>query len=144
MTFTVGVGPQWKKEWPHYQPDQKYQVQLFIHTFQQHGLDPTKFQGRISPSWMNLLKGSQAYNYTTTNWLWHYHIGLPSYTKSVVGDYVSDWLLHFQWVNHSRHIDLIELSTHQVNGKFYLPSQSSLASTPAPTQPPAPVPAPKP
>lgn len=81
MTFTVGFGPQWRKEWPNYQPDQRYQVGLFIQTFQTHGLDQTKFQGRISPSWMNQAKGSPAYNYTTSHWLWHYHIGLPTYTR---------------------------------------------------------------
>lgn len=136
MTFTVGFGPQWRKEWPNYQPDQRYQVGLFIQTFQTHGLDQTKFQGRISPSWMNQAKGSPAYNYTTSHWLWHYHIGLPTYTPAAGGD-VSDWLLHFQWVYQSKHLDLIELSQHYVAGKFYLPPGSNLAATPQPTQPPA-------
>lgn len=136
MTFTVGVGPQWKKEWPNYLPDQRAKVQLFVYTFQKHGLDQTKFQGRISPSWMNRQPGSSPYLYTTTNWLWHYHIGLPHYTKAMGAD-VSDWLLHFQWVNYSRHVDLIELSPHQVGGKFYLPPTSSL---PTITSPPTPKP----
>jgi hypothetical protein len=137
MTFTVGVGPQWRKEWPNYQLDQKHQVGVFIQTFQTYGLDQTRFQGRISPSWMNLKTGSVPYIYATTNWLWHYHIGLPKYNKAMGGD-VSDWVLHFQWVRPSDHVDLIELSPHQVARKFFIPDPSSLASTPAPTSTPTP------
>jgi hypothetical protein len=136
MTFTVGLGPQWKKEWPNYQPDQRYRVGLFVQTFLVHGLDATKFQGRISPSWMNLAQGSVLHTYTTTHWLWHYHIGLPMYRQAMGGD-VSDEVLHFQWVYNSKHVDLIELSPHYLGGKFFLPLAASLAATPAPTPPPA-------
>jgi hypothetical protein len=138
MTFTVGVGPQWRKEWPNYLADQRLKVQIFVQTFQTYGLNQTKFPGRISPSWMSLAKGTPAYDYTTKNWLWHYHIGLPHYTPAMGGD-VSDWVLHFQWVHpNGKHLDLIELSTHQVMGKFYLPPATSMAATPAPTPAPTP------
>lgn len=135
MTFTVGYGPQWGREFPNYQADQKRQIALFVQTFQAYGLDQTQHQGRISPSWMNVPKTDSRYAYTTTNWLWHYHLGLPQYTKAMGGD-VSDELLHFQWVYKSQHVDLIEVSRHYVMGKFYLPPTSSLpTSTPAPAGP---------
>jgi hypothetical protein len=121
MTFTVGFGPQWSREWKSYQPDQKLKVGEFIHLYQANGLDPTVLPGRISPSWMNLQSTHPNFAYAKNNFLWHYHIGLPQYTKSVYGDRTSDWVLHFQWVGRGSHIDLLELSTHQVMGKFYLP-----------------------
>jgi hypothetical protein len=139
MTFTVGFGPQWSREWKQYQPDQKIKVGEFVQLYQAHGLDPTKLPGRISPSWMGLQPQHPNYAYTQNNFLWHYHIGLPQYTKSAVGDHTSDWVLHFQWVGRGSHIDLLELSTHQVMGKFYLPPAGSLpAATPAPSAAPTP------
>lgn len=138
MTFTVGFGPQWAREWKNYLADQKLKVADFVQVYQAHGLDRTQHPGRISPSWMNLQPSHPNYAYTQNNFLWHYHIGLPRYTKSQYGDYTSDWVLHFQWVGQGSHIDLLELSTHQVMGKFYLPPPTSLVTpspSPAPTDP---------
>jgi hypothetical protein len=132
MTFTVGYGPQWSREWRNYLPDQKQAVGAFVQTYLVHGLDRTKLPGRVSPSWMGLQPVHPNYAYTQANFLWHYHIGLPKYTRSSYGDQVSDWVLHFQWVGRGSHIDLLELSTHQVGGRFYVPPSRSL---PPPTPP---------
>lgn len=111
-------------------------VAEFVAIFQAHGLDPTRLPGRISPSWMGLQQTHPNYGYAQNNFPWHYHIGLPHYKRSIYGDHTSDWVLHFQWVGRGSRIDLLELSTHQVMGKFYLPPSSSLPSPPpAPNDP---------
>lgn len=128
MSFTVGFGNQFAREWKNYLPDQKTKVGEFIQLFQTHGLaDQTKYPGRVSPSWFGLPPNHPNHAYTITHSLWHYHIGLPHYTGTATWGNTSDWVLHFQWVSQGSHIDIVDMNTHHNSkGSFYLPPATNL------------------
>ena len=58
--------------------------------------------------------------------LWHYHIGIPSYQNSLVGEYkTSEYVLHY--VRGDNHIKIVDLSRHP---PFSLPSKDCLEDPP--------------
>ena len=138
MTFTVSFNLQFALEYPRYPKQEQDAINLFIATFMQWGLgDQTKYPGRISPSWHNLPTNHPNYQYAFDNALWHYHVGLPSYTGTQSFNKTSDWVLHFQWFNRGDHIDIVDFYQHYTaTGAFYIPPQQNLAPQPdAPTDP---------
>jgi len=117
------------KEFPNYPEDQQIAITQFKINFEQYGLTNfSKYQGKIGPSWKNLQPNTSKYNYAISNNLWHYHIGLPTYTQSPHGNYyTSDWVLHFQWVKNSNECYIVDIYYHHTSDKdFYLPSVNYL------------------
>jgi len=128
MKYTFSFKKQFAAEFPRYPKDQQDKILDFTDIYEQHGLTNfTKYPGKITPSWTGIYPPDPVYDYAWKNDLWHYHIGIPEY-KSVHGQYkTSDWVLHFQWVNGRRHIDLVDVCYHyKSDGTFYLPPAESL------------------
>lgn len=128
MTYTVDFSKTFRLEFARIPATYQNAVASFVVTYQQHGLgDQTKYIGRLSPSWHRLPPNAPPYIYAKKHDLWHYHIGLPTYSGGQSWGRTSDWLLHFQWPEQSTHISLVDLYTHhKSNGDFYLPPENSL------------------
>jgi len=128
MTYTFGFKQQFATEFANFPADQQDKILDFTDTFEAHGLsDFTKYVGKITPSWKGVSPTSPAAQYAYANHLWHYHIGLPSYTTVHSKYSTSDWVLHFQWIDQGNHIDLVDLYAHyRRDGTFYLPPSNSL------------------
>ena len=90
--------------------------------------DFSKYPGKVSPSWRGIEKTDPIYDFTYSNNLWHYHIGLPEYIKSKYNNYLtSDMILHFQWKNNINHIRILDITWHyKANGLFWLPKSNYL------------------
>ena len=120
MTFTVDFGQQFSKEWKQYDSAQKTAVGNFASIVIAHGLDQTKLPGKLSASWMNANHADHAY--AMQHSLWHYHVGYPTYRVNPNGPMTSEWLVHFQHLDKSTHITVVDLYQHYTsNGNFYLP-----------------------
>lgn len=134
MSYFVKFKQRFAIEFQRFLPDQKQAIGQFLYTYQEHGLaDQTKYQGRISPSWMNVPTNHPNHVYAKDNHLWHYHVGLPSYSGSGTWGQTSDWVLHFQWPDKGPVIQLVDLYTHHTSDKlFYLPSEAYLEDTSEP------------
>jgi hypothetical protein len=129
MSYTVDFKKKFAGEFKNYEKDQRLKVLEFAQTVQEQGLKNFSiYPGKITPSW----DGEEysldpVWQYAWKNDLWHYHIGLPEY-RTVHNQYkTSDWVLHFQWVNKGRKIDLVDMCYHYtVDRKFYIPSAEYL------------------
>ncbi|ULR87386.1 hypothetical protein [Comamonas sp. B21-038] len=129
MSYTVKYSIQFLKDFDHFPEDQVLKIAKFASVFQQHGLaDQTKFEGRVSPSWMNLPTNHPDYQYTLSRHLWHYHIGIPQYSGMQQWNRTSDWVLHFQWPQRGPTVWLVDVYAHHTSsGAFYLPPPTALA-----------------
>jgi hypothetical protein len=125
MTFTVGFGQQFLKEWPQFDADQKARVSEFVALVQKHGLVQAHLPGKLTPSWIGA--GQPNFQYAQQHSLWHYHLGYPSWTKHAHAPWTSDWVIHFQHLAGSSHVDVLDLYTHyDSKGNFYLPRSPHL------------------
>lgn len=133
MPFTVDFGQQFLNEWSRYLAAQRVAVANFVSLVKAHGLDQTKLPGKLSASWLN---ASQAdYAYAVRNSLWHYHVGYPTYRVNAHSPMTSEWLVHFQHIDKTTHITVVDLYEHYTRaGNFYIPRAPHV--TPAPTQSP--------
>lgn len=61
-------------------------------------------QDKNNPNFVNDVKFAQKYN------LWHYHLGIPNFTKSADGDLVSDWMLHYRLLKDT--VIIVQISQH--------------------------------
>lgn len=128
MPFTSSFKAQFAIEFARYPTDQQDKILEFIEMYEANGLsDFTIYPGKISPSWSGIDPSHPNYNYARYNNLWHYHIGIPQYILTHGKYLTSDWVLHFQWVNGSDHISLVDLYSHHTStGIFYMPPQQYL------------------
>ncbi|WP_043781691.1 hypothetical protein [Delftia acidovorans] len=126
--YIVHFNLQFAQELTRVREDQQLAVGEFVSTFQSCGLqDPTKYPGRISPSWLNA--GAQNFDFAKRHDLWHYHLGLPEYRRGRSVGGTSDWLLHFQWRNSGDEITLLDMYQHYTTrGDFYLPPASRIGA----------------
>jgi hypothetical protein len=126
--YTYSFKSQFAKEFKEFPADQQDKVLNFLLQYEQVGLANFElYEGKLSPSWSGN-STAENYRFALENSLWHYHIGIPTY-KSIHPKYkTSDWVLHFQWVGHGDHIDVVDLYSHtNYLGNFWLPPASSLA-----------------
>jgi hypothetical protein len=136
MTFSWGFKAKFADEFARLRSDQQDKVLDFTDIYEAHGfLDFTKYPGKVTQSWKGLDQSDPDYTYTYDNCLWHYHVGLPTYTPAFHGKYMtSDWVLHFQWKNwqtKGSHISLVDLYQHLTyDGKFWLPKPEYLEDQP--------------
>ena len=100
----------------------------FTDIYEEYGLDDfSKYPGKIAPSWSFLDISDPNYSYTTNNYLWHYHVGIPEYRQVHDKFQTSSYVLHFQWKNKGTHISLVDCYEHYLkNGTFYLPPEQYL------------------
>ncbi|MDR9777607.1 hypothetical protein RJJ65_34265 [Rhizobium hidalgonense] len=129
MAYTWEFGKQFAVEFTLYPVEQQDKILDFIDIYQIFGLsDFTKFQGKIKYSWSGIDKLDPIYDFTYSNNLWHYHIGIPNYKKSKYNQYyTSDMILHFQWKNRSTHIRILDITWHyKASGEFWLPANNYL------------------
>ena len=123
MAYTVGFKPKFAKEFLNLPGEYKSKIWDFKVLFEQHGLsDFTKYPGKIAQSWSGN-STQKDFEFTKKHDLYHYHIGLPEYYQSEHSTYlVSEWVLHFQWINRGYHIDLVDLYSHRrADGSFHIP-----------------------
>jgi hypothetical protein len=133
MAYTYSFKQKFAAEFANFPIDQQDKIFDFLDTYEKYGLvDFSNYVGKITPSWKGALPGGADYNYALTNYLWHYHIGLPYYAATAHGQYkTSDWVLHFQWPKQGDHIFLVDLYSHYTRtGQFYLPSADYLTDLP--------------
>lgn len=125
MQYTVDFLPKFQKEFANFPIEHQDKVLDFVQQFQVHGLsDFSIYEGKIAPSWV---PGTAEYYFAISNDLWHYHIGIPTYTQRHGRYKTSDMVLHFQWQNKGPHISLVDMYDHYTSdGRFYLPSGAYL------------------
>lgn len=131
MSFEVSFSAQFALEYSRFPKYQQDKVDDFIDIFSIHGLgDFSKYPGKITYSWKGLSPTDPVCIYAKDNELWHYHIGIPTYTARPDIPYqTSDWVLHFQWPGKGTTIALVDLYSHYTStGVFYLPPESALAN----------------
>ncbi len=129
MSYTWEFGKKFAVEFKNYPENQQDKILDFTDIYEENGLsDFSKFQGKIAPSWRGIDKTHPIYDFTYSNSLWHYHVGLPEYIKSKYNNYLtSDMILHFQWKNNSNHIRVLDITWHyKRNGEFWLPNSDYL------------------
>ena len=129
MSYTWDFGKKFAVEFKNYPENQQDKILDFTDIYEENGLsDFSKFQGKIAPSWRGIDKTHPIYDFTYSNSLWHYHVGLPEYIKSKYNNYLtSDMILHFQWKNNSNHIRVLDITWHyKRNGEFWLPNSDYL------------------
>ena len=129
MSYTWEFGKKFAVEFKNYPENQQDKILDFTDIYEENGLsDFSKFQGKIAPSWRGIDKTHPIYDFTYSNSLWHYHVGLPEYIKSKYNNYLtSDMILHFQWKNNSNHIRVLDITWHyKCNGEFWLPNSDYL------------------
>lgn len=97
-------------------------ILAFINHVEQFGFDGLQGRNKSSdnvptddPNWLTKVKYAQQYQ------LWHYHIGIPYFTLSEQGDYVSEYVLHYTLGDDE--IVLIDLDSHP---PFNLPKEDKL------------------
>ena len=129
MSYIWEFGKKFAVEFKNYPENQQDKILDFTDIYEENGLsDFSKFQGKIAPSWRGIDKTHPIYDFTYSNSLWHYHVGLPEYIKSKYNNYLtSDMILHFQWKNNSNHIRVLDITWHyKRNGEFWLPNSDYL------------------
>ena len=129
MSYTWEFGKQFAVEFSNYPEKQQNKILDFTDIYEEYGLSEfSKYQGKISPSWRGIEKTDPIYDFTYSNNLWHYHVGLPEYTKSKYNNNLtSDMVLHFQWKKSSTHIRILDITDHyKSNGEFWLPNRNYL------------------
>lgn len=129
MSYTWEFGKKFAVEFKNYPENQQDKILDFTDIYEENGLsDFSKFQGKIAPSWRGIDKTHPIYDFTYSNSLWHYHVGLPDYIKSKYNNYLtSDMILHFQWKSNANHIRVLDITWHyKRNGEFWLPNSDYL------------------
>lgn len=128
MRYTFSVTRQFAGEVEHMDAKQRDRLGDFLDIYEEFGLgNQTVYPGRLSPSWHNLPTNHPSYIFTTKHSLWHYHCGYPEYEGSKPWGNTSDWLIHFQWIKGSTHIDVVDMYQHHTFTRaFYLPSADRL------------------
>ncbi|QOQ75820.1 hypothetical protein IMF22_01720 [Pseudomonas poae] len=132
MPYSASYNDLFALEFQNYPADQQNAVVGFVTTFVACGLrDFSRYPGKIAPSWGGLDPSHPDYAYTTTNHLWHYHLGVPVYTPSISGRYLtSDIVLHFEWPHRGSSIHLVDTCYHYLKNSFYIPAPKYLVKSP--------------
>lgn len=118
VTFSLDF----QEKFPYFPKADKEKILLFVRHVTQYGLTQLKGRNKSSdnvptndPNWTNKVAYAQKHK------LWHFHIGIPDYTLSEKGDYVSEYILHYQLFDDE--IKLVSMSYHP---PFELPTPYEL------------------
>lgn len=107
----VRLGQAFRSEFLNFPTSDKLLISKFIRHIEQYGfenlLGRNKFSDDIrndDPQFRVKLDKVRKYN------LWHYHIGITRYTRSSIGDMVSEYVLHY--IKDIDHIKIVDLGSH--------------------------------
>lgn len=96
---------------PNFPKADRLKIAEFVYHVQQFGFDGLQGRNKSSdnvpkdnPNWSKIVAYAQQHQ------LWHYHIGIPSYTLSDNGDMTSEYVLHY--VKGDDFIKIVDLSDH--------------------------------
>lgn len=118
----VLYGEKFRQHLKNYPRADQLKIKAFIEHIEQHGFNG--LQGRNKPSedvpanhpnWHAVVTYAQKHN------LWHYHIGIPTYTTSKQGDMTSEYVLHY--IKGDGFIKIVDLSAHP---PLHLPNETYL------------------
>lgn len=133
MTYTTSFSLEFALSFARFPVADQLKITTFQTQFESYGFSNfSNYPGKIAPSWGGgMSSANPVYQFAHGNDLWHYHIGIPSFTPSISGKYfTSDWLLHFQWPNwrnNGPHIHIVDLLPHNSStGAFNVPSPTAL------------------
>lgn len=114
----VKFGTLFQQHFNNFPKTDKLVIANFIYHVQKFGFDGLKGRNKSSddvpkdnPNWAKEVKHAQ------THKLWHYHIGIPSYTQSDKGDFTSEYILHY--ILEQDFIVIVDMSSHP---PFVLPT----------------------
>lgn len=126
---TVGFGKLFLQEYPNYPRAMQDSINNVRKIFLNHGLNKSKYQGKIKNSWTGT-KITANKEFTNKNNLWHIHLGVPDFSPSPNGKYyTSDYVLHFQYnPTNPNHIRFIKATPHYSSNpkRFNLPTLACL------------------
>ena len=107
----VVLGEVFKRHFKNFPKSDRQIIFEFIAYVEEHGFDGLTGRNKSSadvpfdnPNWLAHVKHAQ------DNKLWHYHIGIPSYELSAIGDYTSEYILHY--IREDEFIVLVDMSAH--------------------------------
>lgn len=120
--LNVVFSPLFKQYLKNFPKQDQIKIGEFVEHLQKFGF--TGLQGRNKssdnvptddPNWAKKVRFAQQHS------LWHYHIGIPSYTQTVAGELTSEYILHYRLL--ADKIVIVGMSAHP---PFELPTESEL------------------
>jgi hypothetical protein len=126
---TVRLGKLFIQEFPTYSKAMQNAINDVRNTFMDHGLEKSKYKGKIRNSWTGTkIAANKAF--TKANNLRHIHLGVPDFSLSPNGKYyTSDYVLHFQYdPSTPNDIRFIKATPHYSTNpkRFNLPTEHCL------------------
>lgn len=109
--MNIIYGEKFRQHLKNFPKSDQLKIKEFVEHVQQFGFEG--LQGRNKPSddvptdnphWGEIVTYAQEHQ------LWHFHIGIPSYTTSEQGDLTSEYVLHY--VKGDDFIKIVDLSDH--------------------------------
>ncbi len=120
--FEIIIGDKLKAELQNLPDKDLVKIMDFINHLKINGFNDLEGRNKKSdnvptddPKWQHKVSYAQQHN------LWHYHIGIPEYKISESGDFVSEYILHYQLIG--KRVKIVDFSAHP---PFRLPSSSYL------------------
>lgn len=120
--IVVAFSPLFKQGVKNYPKADQLKIGEFVEHLQNYGFAGLQGRNKSSdnvptddPNWAKKVAFAQKYS------LWHYHIGIPSYTQASNGEMTSEYVLHYQ--RFAEKIIIVAMSPHP---PFELPSESEL------------------
>lgn len=114
----VVLGEKFKFHYKNFPISDRKIIFEFITHVEENGFDGLHGRNKRSddvpkdnPNWAKEVTHAQ------THKLWHYHIGIPSYTQSDKGDFTSEYILHY--ILEQDFIVIVDMSSHP---PFLLPT----------------------
>lgn len=109
--LNVLYGEKFRKHLKNFPKNDQLKIRQFVEHIEQFGFDGLTGRNKSSdnvpkdnPNWAKIVAYAQAHQ------LWHYHIGIPTYTLSDSGDFTSEYVLHY--VKGNDFIKIVDLSAH--------------------------------
>ena len=125
-------GPLFETEFKQQMKQVQDAIAYFFTCFVRHGLDNTKFCGRIKPSWQPKPGGTipkRNRDFAKQHNLWHVHIG-PKFSGDIYGNMTSDLVIHFQWhESEPNKIRVLSIAKHYTDTepkRFTLPTMAHI------------------
>lgn len=94
--MNVILSENFKKHFIHFPRQDRIKIFAFIEYIEQYGFTGLKGRNKPShhvpkdhPNWSERVRHAQE------NHLWHYHIGIPYYQESYIGNITSEYVLHY-------------------------------------------------
>ena len=120
--IVVVFSPLFKQCVKNYPKADQLKIGEFVEHLQNYGFAGLQGRNKSSdnvptddPNWAKKVAFVQQYS------LWHYHIGIPSYTQTATGELTSEYVLHYRLL--ADRIVIVGMSAHP---PFELPTENEL------------------